>query len=172
MTDGIKLNLSIDELLTTTRSVRKRLDFDRPVSLDVVEECLSLALQAPNGSNQQFWQWVIVDDPKMRIEVARIYNAGMEHHLRELGEASGSYPEIDYSGEAAQRMAVSVSYLCENLHRVPVLVIPTIAGRLDKVGVFLQACLWGSILPASWSFMLALRSRGLGSAWTTIHLNK
>lgn len=165
-------HLSIDELLTTTRSVRKRLDFERPVSRDVVEECLSLALQAPNGSNQQYWQWVIVDDPKVREEVARIYRAGMDHHLKELAEAVASSPQIDYSGEAEQRMAASVSYLCDNLHRVPVLVIPTVAGRLDQAGVFKQASLWGSILPATWSFMLALRSRGLGSAWTTIHLNK
>lgn len=166
------VGLSIDELLRTTRSVRKRLDFDRPVSRRVVEECLSLALQAPNGSNQQYWQWVIVDDPAVRIEVARIYRAGMEHHLEELAKGASAYQQIDYSGEAEQRMAASVSYLCDNLHRVPVLVIPTIAGRMDQAGVFKQASLWGSILPATWSFMLALRSRGLGSAWTTIHLNK
>jgi len=166
------LNLTPDELLTTTRTVRKRLDFDRPVARDVIEECLALATQAPNGSNLQSWRWVLVDDPDMRVSVARIYRAAMDDHIRELQEGAGQLPKIDYSGEAAQRMADAVAHLNKNLHRAPVLLIPTFGGRADGASVFLQASLWGSILPAVWSFMLALRSRGLGSAWTTIHLNR
>jgi nitroreductase len=166
------LDLSIDELLTTTRSVRRRLDLERPVSRAVVEECLALALHAPNGSNQQFWQWIVVDDPQVRAAVAKLYNQGLADELAALSAGTGDRPPVDYSGPAQQRMTVSVNYLAENMHRAPVLVIPTIIGRLDQAGIFLQASMWGSILPAVWSFMLALRSRGLGSAWTTLHLHR
>lgn len=166
------LNLGIDELLVTTRSVRRRLDFDRPVSRAVVEECLGLALHAPNGSNQQFWQWVIVDDPQRRAAVAKLYGQGMADQIEQLNSGPARGPAVDYSGADQARIAVSVQYLLENMHRVPVLVIPTIVGRLDRASIFLQASLWGSILPAVWSFMLALRSRGLGSAWTTVHLHR
>jgi len=164
------LNLSPDELLSTTRSVRRRLDLDRPVPRAVVEECLALALQAPNGSNQQFWQWVVIDDPELRTAVAQKYSQGMDDQIELL--SSGTGPAVDYSSEEQQRIGVSVYHLRDNLHRVPVLVIPTIAGRLEGANIFLQASLWGSILPAVWSFMLALRSRGLGSAWTTVHLHR
>lgn len=164
------LNLSPDDLLTTTRSVRKRLDLERPVPRAVVEECLGLALHAPNGSNQQYWQWVVIDDPAVRAAVAQQYAQGMDDYVKQL--ATGTGMQADYSGADQERITTSVYHLRENLHRVPVLVIPTIAGRLDKASIFLQASLWGSILPAAWSFMLALRSRGLGSAWTTIHLHR
>ncbi|HLS80780.1 MAG TPA: nitroreductase family protein [Steroidobacter sp.] len=166
------LELSPDQLLTTTRAVRKRLDLDRPVPRAIVEECLDLALQAPNGSNQQTWRWVLVDDPEVRAAVAKIYAEAMAQHLEELQSAASAIPKIDYSGEENARLTASVNYLLENMHRVPVLVIPTFAGRPDGAHPFLQASMWGSILPAVWSFMLALRSRGLGSAWTTIHLHK
>lgn len=166
------IELSPDQLLTTTRAVRRRLDFERPVPRAVVEECLTLALQAPNGSNQQTWQWMLVDDPEVRAAVAKIYAEGMAQHLEELQSAASAIPKIDYSGEENARLTASVNYLLENMHRVPVLVIPTFAGRPDGARPFLQASMWGSILPAVWSFMLALRSRGLGSAWTTIHLHK
>lgn len=166
------LELSPDQLLTTTRAVRRRLDFDRPVPRAIVEECLNLALQAPNGSNQQTWQWVLVDDPEVRTAVAQLYAASMAQHLEELQSAASTIPKIDYSDEGNARLTASVNYLLENMHRVPVLVIPTFAGRPDTASLFLQASMWGSVLPAVWSFMLALRSRGLGSAWTTIHLNK
>lgn len=157
--------LSCDELLTTTRSVRKRLDLERPVERDVVEECLRLAFQAPNGSNTQTWNWVFVDDPQLRRQVATLYRQGLEDHL------AGPYgAQSRASGPGAERMSASVAHLVEHLDEVPVLLIPTIAGRLDEAGVFFQASTWGSILPAVWSFMLALRTRGLGSAWTTLHL--
>ncbi len=166
------MNLTSDELLTTTRTVRKRLDFDRPVSRDMVEECLTLAVQAPNGSNLQSWRWVFIDDPQVRAAVADIYRAAMDDHIRDLQHSAGELPKVDYSGDSAQRMAEAVAYLNANLHRAPVLLIPTFGGRVDGSSVFMQASLWGSMLPAVWSFMLALRSRGLGSAWTTIHLHR
>jgi nitroreductase len=165
------LALTPDELLSTTRSVRKRLDFDRPVARELIEECLDLALQAPNGSNLQLWQWVVVDDRALVGQVARLYNDAIAEYSEQVnagGEslyASGPPPRF---GE----MTESVLHLARNLHRAPALVIPCIAGRLERLGVFHQASLWGSILPATWSFMLALRSRGLGSAWTTVHLHR
>jgi len=157
--------MTIDEALVTTRAVRKRLDLARPVPRDVITECLRLALQAPNGSNRQLWHWVVVEDPATRAEMARIYNDAIETYRPGLG-----LPPVDWATPANQRMGDSVAYLREHLHEVPVLVVPAITGRLDGASIPDQAHLWGSILPAAWSFMLALRARGLGSVWTTVHL--
>jgi nitroreductase len=159
-----------DELLTTTRAVRKRLDLETPVPRDVVEECLRLAFQAPNGSNQQTWRWVVVDDPAVRAQMADIYRAGMDSYVSRPRDDDAPAP--DYSSPAAQRISSSVMHLREHLHEVPVLVVPTLPRRLEGADIFDQASVWGSVLPAVWSFMLALRSRGLGSAWTTIHLHR
>jgi nitroreductase len=158
--------MELDDALTTTRTVRKRLDLDRPVERSVVEECLELALQAPNGSNQQRWRWVLVDDPQIRAEAAAIYRRGLD------GYVGTSTVEYDVADDDLVRISESVMYLRENLHRVPVLVVPLIDGQVERADLFLQASLWGSVLPAVWSFLLALRSRGLGSAWTTIHLHR
>jgi nitroreductase len=167
------LLLTPDELLTTTRAVRKRLDLERPVDRADVEACLHLAFQAPNGSNQQMWNWVLVDDAATRIALADIYRAAMDDHIRMSQEqrASGAAPAYAIQDRQAQ-IAESVLYLREHLHEVPVLVVPTVDGRLDECGVFDQASRWGSVLPAVWSFMLALRSKGMGSAWTTLTLHR
>jgi len=161
--------LSPEALLTTTRSVRKRLDLDRPVERAILEGCLETALQAPNGSNLQLWRWVAVDDRDTIVGLAEIYAAAIRDYAQQVeGEeiyADGKRPGMD-------RITESVMYLAENLHRVPALVVPCMAGRLEQCDVFMQASLWGSILPAVWSLMLALRARGLGSAWTTVHLNR
>lgn len=161
------LDLAFDEILTTTRSVRKRLDLARPVPRAVIEECTALAFQAPNGSNQQNWGWVFVDDAAVKREMAELYRAGLRDHLAR--DRSGEV-EPDRSGATAQRISASVSYLVEHMHEVPTLLVPTIDRRYGTTSTFQQASRWGSILPAVWSFMLALRSRGLGSAWTTLHL--
>jgi nitroreductase len=154
----------VDEVLTTTRAVRRRLDFDRPVPRGVVEECLEIAFQAPNGSNAQDWRWVAVDDPSIRRQMAELYRAGMADHAARDRSGEAETPET------GERTATSVMYLAKNLERVPVLVVPTISQRYGSSTTFQQASRWGSILPAVWSFHLALRARGLGSAWTTIHL--
>lgn len=159
--------LSSDEVLTTTRSVRKRLDLERPVTRETVLDCLEIAAQAPNGSNQQRWDWVIVDEPEMRAAVADVYRGAMSDLVADPNKPTR---DIDYTNDTQARISGSVAHLRDHLHEVPVLVIPTIGGRLDGANIFLQASLWGSILPAVWSFMLALRARGLGSAWTTAHL--
>jgi len=158
--------MELDDALTTTRTVRKRLDVDRPVERSVVEECLELALQAPNGSNQQRWRWVLIDDAEIRAEASAIYRRGLDGYV---GTNTADY---DMTNDDVVRISDSVMYLRENLHRVPVLVVPLIAGQVERADLFLQASLWGSVLPAVWSFLLALRSRGLGSAWTTIHLHR
>ncbi len=165
--------LTNDDLLTTTRSVRRRLDLRRPVRREEVEECLRLAFQAPNGSNRQMWNWVLVDDPDTRRAMSAIYGAAMDDHVKMMDEArrAGTEPPVDTSA-GQQRMSASVYHLRQHFHEVPVLVVPTIDGRFEGAAVFEQASRWGSILPAVWSFMLALRTRGMGSAWTTLHLHR
>jgi nitroreductase len=170
---AMELPLSPDELLTTTRAVRRRLDLDTPVERSVVEECLRLAFQAPNGSNQQMWGWVCVDDPATRAAMADIYRGGMDDHIAKSERARAEGRAVSYAVDERQgAISTSVFHLREHLHEVPVLVVPTVQGRLDGKPIFDQASRWGSILPAVWSFMLALRSRGMGSAWTTIHLHR
>jgi nitroreductase len=167
MTIHPRLHLDADTLLTTTRSVRKRLDFDRPVPRSVVEECLQLALQAPSGSNNQGWHWIIVEDPAKKLALRDIYRENFALY------AAAPRPQRASDDVRTQRMnkvVDSALFLAENFHRAPLLVIPAIEGRLDNLPSFATASMWGSLLPATWSFMLALRERGLGSAWTTIHL--
>ena len=167
MLESMKLNLTADEVLTTTRSVRKRLDFDKPVERAVVEECLEIAMQAPTGSNRQGWHWVVVEDAGLRKAVADVYRANFEMYRALPG---AEYKPGDTRGERQDKVRDSASYLSDNFHRAPLLLIPCIWTRLDNVSVVEGAGAWGSLLPAVWSFMLALRERGMGSAWTTIHL--
>jgi len=165
------LDLTPDQVLSTTRAVRKRLDFDRPVPRSVIAECLALALQAPNGSNMNTWRFIAVDDRDTIARMAAIYDAALQDYVRSLGEAVGR----NYAGAGVpgfDRIDGSVQYLRDHLHRVPVLVVPVFAGRPEGADVFAQASLWGSVIQAVWSFMLALRPRGLGSCWTTGHLNR
>lgn len=160
------LNLSVDELLTTTRSVRKRLDLEKPVSREILMECLELALQAPTGSNRQTWQWVFVDDPDQKRDLAAIYYA---NYLTYRDIAMPEFPEGDPRAAQAPRLSASGAHLAEHLQDVPCLLVPCIEGRVEQTPE-LASMFWGSLLPAVWSFMLALRSRGLGSSWTSLHL--
>ena len=159
--------LDPDTLLTTTRAVRKRLDFDRKVSRKLIEECLEIAFQAPNGGNMNSWRWLVIDDPALIAKAAEIYNGGLDDYIAGLAK-HGGYPGAQVVG--AERIGTSVSYLRENFHRCPALLLPLVAGRVEGTNLFNQASQFGSILQAVWSFMLALRARGLGSAWTTGHL--
>lgn len=162
----------IDDVLTTTRAVRKRLDLGRPVEREVVERCIDLALQAPNGSNQQMWRWIVVDDPDVRQRLVDIYAAAMTDYINRPRRARASARPSAPASPTMQRMTESVLWLREHFYEVPVLVVPAVGGRTDNGTIFEQASRWGSIIPAIWSFMLALRSRGLGSAWTTLHLHR
>ncbi|MCX4091415.1 nitroreductase family protein [Nocardia sp. alder85J] len=161
----MSLNLSADEVLSTTRAVRKRLDLTRPVPRHLIEECVDLATQAPTGRNRQRWHFLVVTDTAQRAAVADIYRRAV--HLAEgtpltsrdlyRMNAHGSWP----------RIAAGLDHLYEHIHRVPAIVIPAVEGRTDRATVGEQAGTWGSILPAVWSFMLAARARGLGTVWTT-----
>ena len=160
------LNLTADEVLTTTRSVRKRLDFEKPVPREVLMECLDIALQAPTGSNLQGWQWVFVEDEEKKKAIADIYRVGATPYLEAPKPQFG-----DSRDERTPKVIDSAKYLNDHMHEAPVMLIPCLEGRPDGAPAGMSAGFWGSLLPAVWSFMLALRSRGLGSAWTTLHLS-
>lgn len=162
------LDLStVDRLLTSTRAVRKRLDLTRPVGRDVILECLRLSQQAPTGSNAQTWRWLVVTDPAKRKALGELYRTGGGNHVSEV------LKHIEERDPQSQRVIRSAMYLVEHLADVPVHVIPCIIGRLPERAAPVQmATLYGSIFPAVWSFQLALRSRGLGSALTTLHLTR
>jgi nitroreductase len=159
------LPLTPDEVLMTTRAVRKRLDLTRPVERATLEECLALAQQAPTGSNSQGWGFIVVTDAAKRAALAEVYRKSWEPYSR-------SRTIVPAGVEAATqgRVRDSASYLADHLHEVPVHVIPVIKSRTDNASIVGQAGVWGSILPAAWSFMLAARARGLGTVWTTLHL--
>lgn len=163
------LPLSPDELLTTTRSVRKRLDLTRPVPDELVEECLTIALQAPSGSNRQGWHWLVVTDPEVRGAIGDYYRRAVDAYVDSTGAAGKLFADDPDRAAVQQRVHNSVEYLGVHMGDIPVLVIPCLQmrGRLQAGN---QAGAWGSLLPAAWSYMLAARARGLGTAWTTLHL--
>lgn len=156
-----------DALLSTTRAVRKRLDLERPVPRSVIDECIELAVQAPTAGNSQTWRWLVIDDAELRAKIAEIYRTALaadffrnaSHAASERGEAQTA------------RVYDSADWLADNMHKVPVFVIPCVEGRpAENAPAALQASVYGSIYPSMWSFQLALRSRGLGSTLTTLHL--
>ena len=159
------LDLSAEELLTTTRAVRHRLDLDRPVDPALLRRCVEIALQAPSGRNEQGWNFVIVTEPQRRAALAELWRRGLgqgdssmsEAALRRAYRTPGSMEKV-WSG---------LRHLGANLHRAPALVVPCIEGRTDGLGADRQASRWASLLPAVWSFMLAARLHGLGTVWTT-----
>lgn len=161
---------TVKHLLTTTRSVRKRLDFDRPVPREILLECLELALQAPTGSNLQQWRFLIVTDAEKRKLLSDIYRKAFKIYASSPPPGNQEMSSDDPRATQLGKVVSSAVHLAENMHRCPALVIPCYKGRVEKDGVLAQASFYGSILPAAWSFMLALRSRGLGTAWTTLHL--
>ena len=169
---------TVDHLLTSTRTVRKRLDLERPVERDVILECLRLAVQAPTGSNLQSWRWVVVTDEDKRAAVADVYK-------RAIGPYNSFWDKsIDPSDSKLRKVVDSSIYLERILEQVPVHVVPCALGTTAQSETFFEnlgyggeslrnlvaSGFYGSIWPAVWSFMLALRSRGLGSALTTMHL--
>ena len=155
-----------DELLATTRAVRKRLDFTREVPEALINECLELAVQAPTGSNSQTWRWLVVTDAEKRAALAELYRKGAEGYLTEAGKQAETGTD-----EQIKRVFSSATYLMDHLQEVPVHLIPCVQGRPEDPVPLIQAGgMYGSIFPAVWSFQLAARSRGLGTALTTLHL--
>ena len=161
----MRLDLTPDELLATTRSVRKRLDLTRPVEREVLEECLRLAQQAPTASYAQNWHFVVVTDSRRRAGLGELWRSAARAYLERRGGAAAADERIG-------RLSEAVRYLADHIHEVPVHVIPCVEGRTDRAPVVVQASRWGSIIPAAWSFMLAARARGLGTVWTTFHLRQ
>lgn len=180
MTDGpTPFDLAtVDRLLTTTKAVRTRLDLTRPVPREVVTECIRLACYAPNASNAQEWHWVVVDDPALKAQVAEVYRAVLVPRVTQMLAVKQS------QGDAAgARISRSILGLADRLEDVPVLVIPCydVAAALTRyetlipepgplgLSTHMDSGMFASVLPAVWSFQLALHSRGLGSAMTTAH---
>ena len=157
------LELTPDELLSTTRAVRRRLDLTRPVEREVLEECLRLAQQAPTASYAQNWHFVVVTDADARAALGELWRSVAGPYLARRAKAAAADPVVARIGDG-------VRYLAEHIHEVPVHVIPCVEGRTDGRPAAAQAGRWASIMPAAWSFMLAARARGLGSVWTTFHL--
>jgi nitroreductase len=157
------LDLTPDEVLATTRSVRRRLDLDRPVEREVLEECLRLAQQAPTSSYAQNWHFVVVTDAAQRAALGELWRSVAGPYLERRAAAAAADPRVARIGDA-------VRHLAEHIHQVPVHVIPCVEGRTDGAPAAAQASRWASIIPAAWSFMLAARARGLGTVWTTFHL--
>ena len=159
---------TVDKLLTTTRTVRRRLDLSKPVEPEVIQECLELAVQAPNGGNQNRYHFVVVTDPAKRAAIGRLYKkVYYQEHAPLSGAGDPGMPVYQQRSETIQD---SARYLADHLGEVPVHIIPCVESRFENAGTFRQATRYGSILPAAWSLMLALRSRGLATAWTTLHL--
>jgi len=166
----MRLELGADELLTTTRAVRRRLDFDRPVEPEVIEDCIRVAQQAPSASNSQAAHFVVVADPARRAALADLWRKGRSVYAT-LPIAWQNYHYEDPAHAAAlPAMGRSVDHLAGNLERAPVMVVPCVTFRTDGTDAMFQALVWGAVLPAVWSFCLAARERALGTCWTTIHL--
>jgi nitroreductase len=167
------LDLTPDELLSTTRAVRKRLDFDREVDDTLVRECVAIAMQAPSGSNTMTMQFVVVRDAAKREAIGNLYRECFDIYRTMDGIYAGSIRKETADEQAQQdRVTDSANYLAETMGRAPVLVIACTGGRVDGQPGLMAASALGNILPATWSFMLAARARGLGTAWTTVGLMK
>ncbi len=175
------LDLSVcDKLLTTTRSIRKRLDLTRPVPPELIEECLEVAVQSPSATNTQKWRFLVIRDAEKRAGIARLYRQAFESYWEQADDATygttGPASTLEGArgklppGNSLQRMIDSAVYLVNHLHAVPVHVLFCIEDQVQDVPLFDQATTYGSILPTAWSFMLAARARGLGCCWTTVHL--
>jgi nitroreductase len=169
----MKLELGADEVLSTTRSVRRRLDLEREVGEDVLRECLMLALQAPTGSLRQDWHFVVSTDREQCHEVGLIYQqVWMSMVTDDYVSSSASRQGTEGDQESWLDMMGSARHLAEVFPDVPAIFVPCISGRLDGADAMTQAVKWGSIIQAAWSFMLAARERGLGTCWTTVHLQR
>ena len=169
---GFRLGLSADEVLTTTRAVRRRLDLERPVPRDVIEDCVRVASQAPSGRNRQRWDFVFVEDAGARAAVAELWRRGLAAPATP-GVTGPEPTRMNFASAEWGRISDSLGHLVQHMHEVPLILIPClrVGDRAELDSVRGQAGAWGSVIPAFWSFMLAARERGIGTAWTTSHLS-
>jgi len=158
-----------DRLLTTTRSVRRRLDFDRPVPKELIEECLAVAVQAPTGGNLQVWRFVVVTEPATRQAIADVYRRAWDVY-KESSATMYAFRPDDPRAAASPRVMVSSQHLADHLEQAPVFLVPCVMGRVDDAPHFRTVTTMACVLPAVWSFMLAARARGLGTCMTTLTL--
>lgn len=168
---------SVDHILNTTRSVRLRLDLEREIPRKIIEECLEIAMQAPTGANTQTWRFMVVTDPKKKAGIADCYRKGAQRYIEDKTamtrtgvSATREFEVGDMRTEQKAGVMTSSMHLMENMQSVPVMIIPCIESRFETDDMFTQASMYGSILPATWSLMLALRARRIASAWTSLHL--
>jgi nitroreductase len=159
--------IATDRLLTTTRSVRRRLDLTRPVPLELIEECLTVALQAPTGGNLQLWRWLVVTDVDQRARIAEYYRQAWD--VYKVSTTGLHFDDRDPRSGQLGPVVDSAQYLADHFHDVPALLIPCVQGQPDAAP-FMSWTLLASVLPATWSFMLAARARGLGTTLTTLTL--
>jgi nitroreductase len=157
------LPLDPDQLLTTTRAVRRRLDFDRPLQRELIVECLEIALQAPSGGDGQPWHWVVVTEPALKAGIAEYYRRSWDVYAGNRAAKADASAPVD-------RIAASAAYLAERFHEVPAMVLVCMRGRAEDLEGGSQASRYGSVIQAGWSFQLAARARSLGTCWTTLHL--
>ncbi len=153
-----------EHILRTTRSVRRRLDFERPVEPEVIEACIDVATQAPTGLDREAWRFVVVTEPEVKREIGALY-------LRAFESLVADWPRLA-PGEEPPRPRPAYRELAERLHELPALILVCMQGEPDAGDRARQVAFYGSILPAAWSLMIALRARGLGSTWTTLHLRE
>ncbi len=168
---------SVDIALTTTRSVRRRIDWERPVPPEVIERCIDIATQAPTGLNLEAWRFLVITDPAKKLRMAELYRRSFEQtaelraeYARQAGtEPSARGQEPSASGQEPPALRKAHRDLADRLHEMPVLILVCMQGRPDGT-LARQVGFYGSMLPAAWSLMVALRARGLGSTWTSLHL--
>lgn len=168
---------SVDEVLTTTRAVRRRLDLTRPVPRAVVEECIEIARQAPIAEAREACRFVAVDDPALRARAAAVYRRATDDFV--LGPMRRKADERRARGEPErprdprlERILASAFHLYEHLAEVPLLILAGSVDRPPRQPLDAHASgFYGSVYPSVWSLQLALRSRGLGSSLTCIHLH-
>ncbi|MDE0511930.1 MAG: nitroreductase family protein [Gammaproteobacteria bacterium] len=167
-----EIELSNRELLTTTRSVRKRLDLEKPVPMALIEECMEIAVQAPSGSNAQGWEFIFITDETIKSKIGEIYARAWQEYIKSPNsiEKRHSDSNDEKLKSSQKRSAGSADFLSRNIGKVPILMIPCYKSRPDNLRLIGQATRFASIYPAVWNFMLAARTRGLGTSITTMHL--
>ena len=164
-------DLSADHVLRTTRAVRTRLDFDRPVPREVIRECLDIALQAPTGSNRQNWHFVVITDEAQRNAIGDLYRRAIGAAQADVRALTRIDPaDADTYEAQTTRVNNSAHWFFDHVQRSPGMLIPCISGRIDGPWRMATASHVGSVIQAAWSFMLAARARNIGSVWTTVHL--
>ena len=167
---SIPTQLTVDQVLSTTRNVRKRLDMNREVPRELIEDCARVAMQAPIACNGFYPHFMVVTDPDKRAALAPLYKRSWDLYVPMPISAPNLHFDDPLHEAQQPRVTTSATYLAEHMAEVPALVIPCITPRVDGLPMWIQACLWGSVLPQAWGFMLAARTRGLASAWTQIHI--